>query len=121
MLRLVFAASVAAGLWSVVALAGTTFPSPPLYPSFTSPRVKITKFDPSGSTNTESAAINANGVIVGVFTDSNDLQHGFIRAADGKITKIHVGSQGTRATGINDKGVVVGTFQTDTGENVFIR
>lgn len=64
-------------------------------------------------------AVNDRGVIVGWYTDTNIVPHGFLRAPDGQITSFdapgaglgHGLDQGTVATSINDWGAVAGQFQ----------
>ncbi len=43
-------------------------------------------FDPPGSITTYATAINAHGLIVGRYYDSNIVRHGFLRTVDGTIT-----------------------------------
>ncbi len=77
---------------------------------------RITNFDPPGSVNSSPAAINLGGVIVGTFTDTQNLRHGFMRDAAGVITVLDApgagtaGGQGTSAFSINDLGQIVGQF-----------
>jgi hypothetical protein len=69
--------------------------------------------------------INDLGVIVGFYTDTNIVEHGFLRTPDGRITSFDapgagLGSgldQGTIAFAINDPGVIVGLVQDSS--NVF--
>ncbi|MGD0515396.1 MAG: hypothetical protein ABSA29_18995 [Terriglobales bacterium] len=51
---------------------------------------------------------------MGPYTDSADIEHGYVRAADGTITDFDpTGSTQTEPWGINDAGDVVG-YWTDT-------
>jgi hypothetical protein len=63
--------------------------------------------------------INDRGVIVGFYTDTDIVPHGFLRTPDGQITSFEapgagLGSgldEGTVAFAINDRGVIAGQFQ----------
>jgi hypothetical protein len=98
---------------------GGWFPSPPLYPSFTSPKAKskITIFDVPGSFSTTGNHINDVGVIAGYYRyDQNEESKvgAFVRAADGTITTIKVKhSVGAEALALNDSGIVIGTYADD--------
>jgi hypothetical protein len=85
----------------------------------------ITKFDPTGSVNTDiqNSAINDFGVITGdywvcVADFSSCTIHGFVRASNGTITAFDVtdagtdglSGQGTFPQGINDAGQVAGYY-----------
>jgi hypothetical protein len=61
-------------------------------------------------------AINSSGVIVGYFTDSSDVEHGFIRAADGTFTTVDdpPGTY-TQLTAINSLGIAAGNGTNDLG------
>jgi probable HAF family extracellular repeat protein len=64
-------------------------------------------------------AVNDRGVIVGWYTDTNIVPHGFLRTSDGQFTSFdapgaglgHGLDQGTVATSINDRGAITGQFQ----------
>lgn len=75
-------------------------------------RAKIISFDPPGSVRTNPTSINAEGEITGWYLDSNETDHGFVRAGDGTITTFDVSKDncGTVAWSINRKGVITGTF-----------
>lgn len=66
---------------------------------------------------TTPVAINDFGVIVGSYVDGNNLIHGFVRAADGKITTFDPpgASQGTYVGNINNEGVIAGTYNDANG------
>ncbi|MGC2402541.1 MAG: hypothetical protein WA510_22300, partial [Acidobacteriaceae bacterium] len=66
---------------------------------------RINCFDPSGSTNTNPASINAFGAIAGVFFNSNGPE-AFVRSPSGDITSFEPGG---RATGINLFGTITGS------------
>jgi hypothetical protein len=79
----------------------------------------------AGLCGTTAFANNNAGDIVGSFTDTNVVPHGFLRRPDGRIISFDAPGaglgagldQGTIAYGINDLGVIAGQFQ-DAG-NVF--
>jgi hypothetical protein len=81
-------------------------------PTVAAPSVET--FDPPGSVQTQPVSINAAGTIVGSFVDINEIFHGFVRFADGRIERIGVppGSPpnfvNTQVTGINDNGDIIG-------------
>jgi hypothetical protein len=64
-------------------------------------------------------AVNDRGEIVGWYTDTNIVPHGFLRSRDGRITSFEAPGaglgygldQGTVATSINDWGAIAGQFQ----------
>lgn len=67
-------------------------------------------------------AINRSGLIVGNFTDSSRVQHGFMRAPDGTFTTFDPpGSTGTYVMAVNSKGLVVGWYETPTSTFGFLR
>jgi predicted membrane protein len=67
--------------------------------------------------------MNGSGVVVGDYTDVNNVLHGFVRAADGSITSFDPpGSTLTEPGGINDNGTVAGTYSGAIGAYVgFVR
>jgi hypothetical protein len=83
--------------------------------------------DVPNSTNTVPEAINPGSVITGYCTDPagtlagawvdvDFVQHGFVRAPDGTITKIDVsGASATNTTGINSVGTVLGYYVDANG------
>jgi len=90
----------------------------------------ITSFDPPGTDSSPcpftgntvvicgsgASAINDAGEIVGVYIDTNNIGHGFLRAANGSITSFDApgagtGSyQGTAAFAINAAGTIAGIY-----------
>src|SRR5580704_9787706 len=91
---------------------------------------KLIEFDPPGtgtvsspacapSCGTQAFANNAEGTIVGSYTDANVVPHGFLRTPDGHIISFDAPgaglganlNQGTVAYSINDLGVIAGQFQ----------
>jgi predicted membrane protein len=90
----------------------------------------LTEFDAPGASTapglgTQAFANNDLGEVVGVYTDTNVVPHGFIRAFDGKITSFDAPGaglgagldQGTEAFSVNDFGVIAGQFADPS--NVF--
>jgi hypothetical protein len=70
-------------------------------------------FDVPGATITSPTGINDAGTISGYYQDSGSTYHGFVRAADGTITRINIpgaGIEGTVASAINANEAIVGWF-----------
>jgi len=116
---------------SIVALAMTV-----LLPAQNGHAAKIIGFEAPGAATTTSTfcatacgtialANNAEGAIVGYYTDPNVVPHGFVRSPDGHIPSFDAPgaglganlNQGTVAYSINDWGLIAGEFE-DTS-NVF--
>ena len=74
----------------------------------------FTAIDVPGSLDTTALGINDEGQIVGAFTDSSDVTHGFLLSDDTYITLDGPGSYSTVAWGINDAGQIVGEYNTPT-------
>jgi len=69
---------------------------------------------PNGAIDTHALGINNSGTIAGYFTDSSNVTHGFLRAADGTFTPFDIaGASWTRITAINDKGAITGSAWID--------
>jgi hypothetical protein len=72
--------------------------------------------DPPGSVATIAKAINPRGDIVGVYLDSSNVEHGFLRAPDGIFTTIDApgagtaSEQGTVTWSINPAGAIAGLY-----------
>jgi len=73
-------------------------------------------------------AINSKGVIVGVYSDVNFANHGFVRAADGTITSIDIvgeggaGTFGVLPSSINTAGTIAGIYSDTNGAlHAFVR
>jgi hypothetical protein len=91
----------------------------------------FTVFNPPGTGPSGSSAngINTAGVIVGTYTDTNSVQHGYIRNLDGTFTVLddpNAGQSpgtGTSAGRINDTDQIIGTYTTGKGTlaNGFVR
>ena len=80
-----------------------------------SPDGTFITFDAPGTNNQanpSAVGINSEGSIVGNFSDSNFLPHGYLRAPDStfKIIDAPGAVNGTRVVGINSKGVLAGMF-----------
>jgi hypothetical protein len=74
--------------------------------------VTYTSFDISGSAYIQPQAINPSGVVTGWWQDASfSIHHGFVRALDGAITAIDLGSD-TQPQAINPMGIITG-FYTD--------
>jgi uncharacterized membrane protein len=79
-----------------------------------------TVFDPpgTGSKGSSATGINANGVVVGNYTDSNLVSHGYIRKTDGSFTTIDdpnapltgIFALGTYINHVNAAGAIVGVY-----------
>jgi hypothetical protein len=89
----------------------------------------FTTFDVKGSgtskgQGTVAYATNAAGVSAGLSLDAGDVAHGFVRAANGKITKFDAPGagtkgfhQGTAAKAINSDGTIAGYLIDANGVN----
>jgi probable HAF family extracellular repeat protein len=69
-----------------------------------------------GPMGSRATGINNNGHIVGSYRDPQQVEHGFLRQADGSFTTIDAPSVSSiAAVGINDSGDVVGLFTLVNG------
>jgi hypothetical protein len=77
----------------------------------------FTPIDVPGATVTEVFGINdTTGTLVGLFTDSSNRTHGFVRAVAGSFTPIDFpGAMVTEVFGINNRGTLVGTYTDARG------
>lgn len=87
---------------------------------------KIISFDPPGGTETQPAAINASGMVVGRYQDSNGdgIQPGFIRDLRGNFTALHEPVSGTTQTvpvWLNDAGQITGWYSNGNSVHGFLR
>ncbi len=79
----------------------------------------ITTFDPRASKLTRPVAINGTDVIAGNFYDADNVVHGFVRQASGKIARFDApgagggSGNGTFVTALDGDGTVVG-YYTDS-------
>jgi probable HAF family extracellular repeat protein len=65
--------------------------------------------------STEASGINDAGAVVGEYTDSSGIDHGFLWQG-GSFTPIDVpGAVDTVAFGVNDAGAVVGRYTHSSG------
>jgi len=94
-------------------LVDPTCEAPP-YKSFTvSTRGEITSFNPFGAISSFAAGVNVFGAVVGTYTDSGGMTHGY-QLKNGNFTSNDFpGSILTFNGGINPQGEIVG-FYTDT-------
>jgi len=70
-----------------------------------------------GATESGATGINTSGQIVGFYTDSSMVAHGFVDTA-GTFTDVdYPSATGTEVIGINDAGVMVGAY-SDTSGNI---
>jgi YVTN family beta-propeller protein len=73
-------------------------------------------FDPPGSVDTVTHAVNDRGESVGRFLDGPGVVHGFLRHGDGSFVTIDPpGSGFTVAFDINNAGTIVGIWQAQVG------
>src|SRR5258708_5426775 len=87
---------------------------------------QIISFDPPGGTETQPAAINASGTVVGRYQDNNGdgIQPGFIRDASGNFTALYAPVSGTTQTvavWINDLGLITGWYSDGKSSHGFLR
>jgi hypothetical protein len=112
MLRSFVAASIALGATS--AFAGT-FPSPPLYPSFSSAKAQFITIDPPGATQAFAVAINRKGEVAGYYADKKG-GYGFIRKANGTFLKFRARkNSGTAVSDMDEDDDVIGTYEVVKG------
>ncbi|MBL8211223.1 MAG: hypothetical protein JNK87_10955 [Bryobacterales bacterium] len=74
----------------------------------------ITAFDVPASTNTYPLGINASGVVVGGYDNTNGQRRGFLRRADGTFATYEQSGLSTEVTAINDAGLIVGRLFNGT-------
>jgi len=67
--------------------------------------------------------INTSGVITGIYRDARSVYHGFVRAANGTMTKLdYPGALATATTCINDSGTIAGWYRDTNGlQHGFVR
>jgi probable HAF family extracellular repeat protein len=73
--------------------------------------VTFTTIDFPGSISTNAQGINANGEIVGFYTDTAGRVHGFLRSGENYRSIDFPGARSTTARGIGPAGDIVGTYQ----------
>ena len=81
----------------------------------------ITEFDVPGEATTIAYGINAGGLVVGRFFDTQtSTGHGFLRTPDGAIKTLDVpGGAYTSAYAINDVGQIVGVYFLSDGQTSY--
>jgi hypothetical protein len=77
---------------------------------------KFTTINIKGSKETDTYAINNDGVIVGTYVDSSGILHG-LKLVGGKAINIDdpKATGGTYCYGVNSSGVIVGAYGTSSG------
>jgi uncharacterized membrane protein len=70
---------------------------------------------PKGATNSDASAINDSGAIVGSYTDSSGISHGFLLKGTTYTTLNVPGATYTVGTGINNKGSIVLYWEDSKG------
>jgi hypothetical protein len=91
------------------------FFDPSTFRSFTQRSDFFRTLDVPGQGNTLSEGINEAGDLVGIYSDLNLVQHGFVRLGAGFRTVDFPGGIDTIASGINDFGKIVGTYSDSAG------
>jgi hypothetical protein len=82
----------------------------------------VVSFDVPTAVATMGQAIDFGGDITGVWYDSGEIAHGFLRTAGGTITPFDpAGSTGTNVYAMNDAQTVVGSFSDSGGTHGFLR
>src|SRR5271165_6297949 len=71
-------------------------------------------FLPAGTTNNQAVGLNNAGLVVGFYTDSMGVPHGYLLNGSSLTTLNYPGSMNTSAFGINNNGLIVGIY-TDSG------
>jgi hypothetical protein len=126
MLRFNLAIAITLGATSAFA---ATFPSPPLYPSFSSPRQKTITVEPADAAQSSATAVNASGEVAGYYFDnSTGAQHGFIRETNGTYVTFEApdaseaNGNGTAVSSMNAAGTAVGNyFDSNSVRHGFVR
>jgi uncharacterized membrane protein len=68
-----------------------------------------------GSSFTFAGGANAEGNIVGIYTDASGNSHGFLFSKGAYTSFDYPGASFTEATGINPSGVIVGLYVDSAG------
>jgi hypothetical protein len=92
----------------------------------TSAQNQFITFDVPGSgtdafQGTAPVAINPAGAIAGGYTDANNVDHGFLRAADGTTTAFDVAGASTDAKSLASNGVISGNYIIGVHFHAFLR
>src|SRR5262245_55772430 len=75
------------------------------------PTFTYSSIDHEGAKSISASGINARGEIVGSYTDSANVTHGFLISGDSFVTIDYPDAVATQARGINPQGDIVGTHQ----------
>lgn len=111
--------AAAAMLCCTAGALSATFPSPPLYPSFTERKAKIVAVDPKSSTEVAPTSVDAAGRVYGYYFDSSSVRHGFVRRLDGSFKTFEAPNAGTGAehgttpVAVNAAGDIAGYYTVD--------
>lgn len=72
-------------------------------------------FDAPGATATGAVAVNAQGWVVGNYSDAQHAWHGFLRTPDGIITTVDpAGARDSTVSSINDAGTIAGAYRDES-------
>jgi probable HAF family extracellular repeat protein len=84
---------------------------------------QFAQFDVPGAHLTSPFGVNGAGQIVGLYLDSSEVPHGFLRDTDGSYTTIdYPGATFTTAAGINARGEIVGRWtDSDGNTHAYVR
>ena len=108
----------ASALLALCLLFALTFPARTLASAFTA--VDVPGAGTGAQQGTAISAIDAAGDITGVYTDSSNVEHGFVLPAGGTIATFSVAGagtgagQGTMPASINSSGTIAGTYTDST-------
>jgi probable HAF family extracellular repeat protein len=75
----------------------------------------FTSFDPPGAVSSAASTVNPSGAVVGFFTDSGGVGHGYLRYHGTFTTIDFPGATFTFAGAINPKGDIVGEYNDTAG------
>ena len=73
-------------------------------------KIRFRKIDIPGATDTYPIAINNHNEVTGFYMDQANVQHGFLRTADGTVTTFDAPGSTTSPSGINDERDIAGSF-----------
>jgi probable HAF family extracellular repeat protein len=80
------------------------------------PGKPVVEFYAAGTDSTAPFGMNNLDEVVGGYTDTNGVSHGFYRDASGDITTVdYPNASFTYLSGINDAGTITGVFQPSSG------
>ena len=76
----------------------------------------VMQIDVPGARSTRASGINSRGEIVGSYIDTFDVEHAYLRHADGTFTQIDApNAAGISGVRLNDRADIVGMFDTAGG------